>query len=250
MSNKAIRIYSKPTMVNNYEKMQKIYTMKLKELYSAIVEMIPFKKNNEIRILDIGSGPASLSLRILKKYPKAIITCLDGSEEMLAAGKKMLDNYSTQKITFIKSNFAKKRLSKLFIDKFDFVVSTFAIHHLSHKDKRRLFKEIFEILKDNGGFIIGDIVRSKSQKIELKYEDIWAHHVKKMTKSIFKKDISLEFIKVKGRKREKEEGDRPASLEEQLQWLRIAGFDTVECVWKYYCFAVYAGFKSGYNFKI
>jgi len=141
-------------------------------------------------------------------------------------------------------------VSRLFNEKFDAVVSTFAIHHLSHRDKRHLFKEIFKILKDNGGFINGDIVRSKNQKIETKYEDIWARHVKKMTKSILKKDVLLESIKAKGRKREKEEGDRPASLEEQLQWLRIAGFDTAECIWKYYCFAVYGGFKSGYNFKI
>lgn len=244
MGTKAIRVYSESKMVKDYERIQKIYTMKLEELYEVIIEMIPFQKNNGIRILDIGSGPGSLSLRILKKYPKVVITCLDGSLQMLAAAKKMLDNYSAQKKTFIKFNFETEKLSEVFNEKFDMVVSAFAIHHLSHRAKRQLFKEIYKIIETNGGFINGDIVRSKNHKIELKYEDVWARHVKKMVKYILKKDILLESIKAEGRKREEEEGDKPASLEEQLRWLRTAGFDTVECVWKYYCFAVYGGFKS------
>lgn len=38
--------------------------------------------------------------------------------------------------------------------------------------------------------------------------------------------------------------DKPTSVERQLDWLRSAGFEDVDCVWKYYNLAVYFGFKK------
>jgi tRNA (cmo5U34)-methyltransferase len=39
------------------------------------------------------------------------------------------------------------------------------------------------------------------------------------------------------------EGDKPATVEDQLMWLQEAGFKVVECVWKYYHIAVILGIK-------
>jgi hypothetical protein len=37
--------------------------------------------------------------------------------------------------------------------------------------------------------------------------------------------------------------DQPARLDEQLLWLRRAGFDHVDCFWKWFELAVFAGTK-------
>jgi len=37
--------------------------------------------------------------------------------------------------------------------------------------------------------------------------------------------------------------DKPSSLSEQLQWLKEAGFQDVDCYYKYFNFAVYSGKK-------
>ena len=40
------------------------------------------------------------------------------------------------------------------------------------------------------------------------------------------------------------EDDIPATMEDQLKWLRNAGFDEVECVWRYFNYAICLGFKK------
>jgi len=44
--------------------------------------------------------------------------------------------------------------------------------------------------------------------------------------------------------RERMRHDRCADLEVQLRWLRDAGFTAVDCVFKYWRFAVIAAFKG------
>jgi hypothetical protein len=42
----------------------------------------------------------------------------------------------------------------------------------------------------------------------------------------------------------KKEGDKPATVEDQIQWLLEAGFKVAECVWKYFLLSVIIGIKS------
>jgi tRNA (cmo5U34)-methyltransferase len=76
---------------------------------------------------------------------------------------------------------------------FDLVVSALAVHHLDGAGKRGLFSRVAGVLRPGGEFVLGDVVVPAAGKTGPTYID-W-------------------------------EMDLPDSVEDQLAWLREAGFE-------------------------
>ena len=76
---------------------------------------------------------------------------------------------------------------------FDLVVSALAAHHLAAAGKRDLFSRVADVLRPGGTFVLGDVVVPPAGKTV---------------------PIEIEWVK-----------DLPDSVEDQLAWLREAGFE-------------------------
>jgi tRNA (cmo5U34)-methyltransferase len=88
---------------------------------------------------------------------------------------------------------------------FDLVFSALAVHHLDGRGKRDLFRRVREVVAPGGRFVLADVVvpeREEDQQIEID----WVM-------------------------------DLPDRLDDQLEWLRTAGFDA-EPVWTFKDLAV------------
>jgi tRNA (cmo5U34)-methyltransferase len=88
---------------------------------------------------------------------------------------------------------------------FDLAVSSLAIHHLDSAGKRDLFRRVHDVVADGGTFVLGDVVVPESPD-----------------------DAQIEIDWVV---------DLPDRLDDQLAWLREAGFDA-EPLWAYKDLAV------------
>jgi tRNA (cmo5U34)-methyltransferase len=76
---------------------------------------------------------------------------------------------------------------------FDLVVSALAVHHLDGAGKRDLFSRVARVLRPGGRFVLGDVVVPPAGQ---------------------EGPISIDW-----------EMDKPDSVEDQLAWLRAAGFE-------------------------
>jgi cyclopropane fatty-acyl-phospholipid synthase-like methyltransferase len=102
-----------------------------------------------------------------------------------------------------------------FGDRFDLIVSGFAIHHVGDDRKRSLFAELHRALDPGGLFANLEVVKSATSR---RHE---------------------EFLAAIGRTADDPE-DRLAAIDEQLTWLSAAGFVEVECLWRWRGFALLA----------
>lgn len=128
-------------------------------------------QNGEV-IVDLGSGRGTDVIKATKyigKNGKAI--GIDLTNEMIEVAKKNAEKLKIQNVEFIQANFEEIPLPDQMVD---VVISNCSINHA--KDKEKVFKEIFRILKKEGRFIISDIIAEEEiPEIVKNNPDAWAN---------------------------------------------------------------------------
>jgi tRNA (cmo5U34)-methyltransferase len=167
------------------------------------------------RILDLGTGDGRLLAILRIDRPQMRGVALDLSELMLEAAR---DRFAgDERIELVRHDLAEPLPA---IGRFDAVVSSMAIHHLEHERKRSLYGEIFDLLEPGGLFANFEHVASPTRRLH------------------------LAFYAAIGEPLEHEDpSDRLLDVESQLAWLREAGFEDVDCYWKWLEMALLIGVK-------
>ncbi len=199
------------------------------DFYQIAIKEIPFTKEQNIDVLDLGSGTGLMAGLVASNYPNAKIQLLDIAEKMLSEAQEKL-KYFKNDFDFIVANYSK---IKSFNKNFDLIISSLSIHHLTDFEKQNLFKVIHAHLKSDGIFINADQVLGGTEEIETIYRSRWIEQVKE--KGASDKELSAAL--------ERMEEDKMSTLASQTQWLKEAGFVNVNCWFKNYSFVVYSGTK-------
>ena len=130
------------------------YKIMMDTIYSTVMEKSP------TTILDIGIGTGVLALRLYEGGNA--ITGVDFSNEMLSISKPKMPNAK-----FYQYNFAEGLPPEIKETKYDFIVSTYALHHLTDSLKVTLIKLLLNHLNENGLIMIGDISFQTRDKLEV-----------------------------------------------------------------------------------
>ena len=182
---------------------------------SSLLEFIPPATH---RILDLGTGDGRLLALVLRElakrqHPNTEAVAIDFSPAMLDAARKRFVGDSS--VAVIAHNLDDPLPD---LGKFDAVISSFAIHHVTHQRKRALYSEIHDRLNAGGVFC----------NLE---------HVASPTPSLHE-----EFLRLSGFTPQTEDpSNQLLDVETQLQWLREIGFADVDCHWKWRELALLAG---------
>jgi SAM-dependent methyltransferase len=162
------------------------------------------------RILDLGCGDGRLTALVLAAHPESTAVCVDMSPPMLDAAAERFDG---DKRVTIATHDLERPLP--FDGPFDAVISSLAIHHVEDERKRMLYAEVASLLTAGGVFANLEIVQSPTQALHDQWRDEMGA----------RDDAS----------------DRLAPMEAQLHWLREAGLQDVDCIWKWRALALLRG---------
>ena len=175
---------------------------------ATLLEFVPAGAS---RILDVGSGGGRLLALVKAARPQAHFVGLDFSPTMLEALRKLCAGDGS--VTIVDHNF-ENTLPPM--GSFDAIISSFAIHHVSHERKHSLYEEIFQMLAPQGVFCNLEHVASPTPRLHRG----------------FLQAISWE---------DEDPSNKLLDLETQLRWLREIGFVDVDCLWKWRELALLAG---------
>lgn len=205
----------------SYDRQRTIVIPNLDQLYNIITDLAD-SNITAPRILDLGAGTGLLTENIFNKYSRGYFTLIDISEEMLdIARKRFKDNLNFKYILgdYLKADFE---------DSFDIIISSLSIHHLEDNDKRIIYSKVYELLNDDGIFLNADQVLAPSPENEYIYQKNWWEKIETGTLNLDEKDVIIDRMK----------HDKPATLENNIIWLKNSGFTNVDVFYKYYNFCV------------
>lgn len=199
------------------------------EFYGTVLELIPYQSESKFSVLDLGAGTGLLTAMLADAFPQARFTLSDVAPAMLEVAKERFASQG-DRFAFRVEDYLAQPLS----GEFDVVVSALSLHHTPHAELPNAFKSIYSILKRGGLFINADQTLGVSSHNEDRIAAMWE-------RGCYERGATEEEIE--GAK-ERMKADLTAPLEMQLEWMRKAGFNDVECWYKNWRFAVYSGQKS------
>jgi tRNA (cmo5U34)-methyltransferase len=119
------------------------------------------------------------------------------------------------------------------------------IHLIPDDAKWRLYRWAFEHLVPGGVLINADRLRAATPTLDDVYHELWMQHIVRRTKEVLGKDVALATVRERQRTMDQAAGLQCATLEQNTDWLREAGFAAVECYWKNGQWAVFGGQALG-----
>ena len=216
----------------------------IREVQTAMVlRMIPHPIDAPIRILDIGAGYGALAAAVLADRPNSTAVCLDASEAMLKLGEERNANLRNR-IKFVQASLETVDWVKSVEGTFDAVISARALHHFTENQRRKyIFQEVFTLVRPGGCFINADNVRARTKALVERYRQARDEYLDRYVKESSGGKTNL--AEAKAASPSTYHGPHNNGyLEEELAWLREAGFEDVDCFWKFTTTVVYGGFRS------
>lgn len=128
-----------------------------KDVLSTIYEEI---LTNEMKnVLDIGFGTGTLTTKL---YDQGChIWGVDFSERMIALAREKMPD-----AVLVQGDFAEGLPEKLTEQKYDAIVATYSLHHLTDERKITFLSELQQYLAENGRIYIGDVAFGDRQELE------------------------------------------------------------------------------------
>ena len=187
------------------------------------------------RFLDLGCGAGAISELLLNAAPGSSGLGIDFSEPMLAAAAQRLARYDGR-WQAARADLGTQAWSEAVPESsYDAIVSGLAIHHLPTERKRALFAEALALLAPGAMFINMDYVAIDGPLRGLFDERMLENAVRAEREAGGTRhahELDLE-----------DDDDRPDTVEDQLRWLRDAGFEQVEVHFKWAEAAIFGGIR-------
>ena len=180
--------------------------------------ILSYKNDDAIKLLELGIGTGLTTKKILDIKPHIHVDAIDFSHTMIQGAQKLLEPYN---VNFIEGDYAKITFDK----DYDIVCSVIGIHHQTQEGKKELFNKIYTSLKSGGIFVFGDLVTYKNKHVAALNNAKHFHHLVNNTTN----DTTLtewafhhQYL------------NELAPLEDQLEWLKEAGFRIVDVIYRHF----------------
>jgi tRNA (cmo5U34)-methyltransferase len=194
------------------------------------------------RVLDLGCGPGIVAARLLSELLGTSVVGVDASPPMLALAGERLAPYSGR-FALARADFETITPDDLAGGPFGAAIAVQAIHNSSDEGKRRALASVRAVMAPGGLFVLCDRVRVTASTVFPAYLTLWDKLDEQYAPLGWQHSEGRSFVEHE--RTVADHGDLPGSLEQNLLWLREAGFGAVAAVHVVGVRAVIVGIAPG-----
>jgi tRNA (cmo5U34)-methyltransferase len=173
------------------------------------------------RVLDLGCGAGIVAARVLDGIAGSAVVGVDNSPPMLAMARERLAPY-TGRFELARADFETLTPEGLPDGPFAAAIAVQAIHNSTDEGKRRTLSSVRATLAPGGLFVLSDRIRITSAAVFPSYLALWDRLDARYAAQGWQLGEGRTFVEHE--RSVTERGDKPGSLEQNLLWLREAGF--------------------------
>jgi tRNA (cmo5U34)-methyltransferase len=233
-------VWKLPAIVDRYLSFRSAIPL-VQEQVGVMMSILKSRPAPVENFLDLGCGDGILGATVLGAYPSSRGVFIDFSRPMLDQAREHLKDYAGQ-LTFLDLDYGDPAWVEALGSQhpFDAVVSGYSIHHQPDARKRSIYQEIFSLCKPGGWFINIEHIAPDSQLATDLFTNHVIHGYYAIEQRTGGKRTRAEMADVY-LKRPDREANKLLSVDVQCGWLREIGFEEVDCYFRIYELAVFAG---------
>src|ERR1700722_18318805 len=144
--------------IDRWDAQQQVYLPDREERFTALIDAVAEAAGRaDPLILDLGCGPGSLAVRLLRHLPDATVIAIDNDPLLLALGRAARAGEAGS-LSFAELDLAEPGWSAMLRlgRQVDAAVSTTALHWLAPAALAGLYAEVGEVLRPGGLLLNGD----------------------------------------------------------------------------------------------
>ena len=235
-------VWKLPAIVDRYLSYRAAIPLAQQQI-GVMISILKRRQQPVKNFLDLGCGDGILGASILGEYPSALGVLVDFSEPMLDQAREQLKEFGSR-LSFENLDYGDpvwiSRVQTYGL--FDAIVSGYSIHHQPDERKQELYQEIFDLLQPGAWFVNIEHVSSAAQT----NIDLFEDHYIAARFAIERRDggpQTFEQLAAEYKNRPDKAANILAPVELQCDWLREIGYEEVDCYFRIYELAVFAGRK-------
>jgi SAM-dependent methyltransferase len=214
--------------------------------FSIMFDVLEARLGTKFTALDLGCGPGSLSIRLLRRFPRARVVAVDYDPVVRQIGQGAVGDVGGR-MTWVDAKLgAPGWMDALPIRRFDAAVSTTALHWLDRPALAHLYRDLGRLVRRHGVFLDGDhlpwsppngpMSRLARAVLDLEYPPGQRKTEWKGWDEWWRKARREPALRDAFREHRRRQASHPprgsTALEYHVRCLRRAGFRNIEPIWE------------------
>lgn len=210
-----------------------------REQLDLVLTLLAQVQPRGLRVLDLGCGDGLVAELILNRLPESYVAGVDMSEPMMQAASVRLAAYPGR---YALHRRGLEETAPLMTKSapFDAAIGIQSIHHLAGPGKRRLFAWVALHLRPGGLFVLSDRVRLPSAALFPYYQALYNARQARYGQP----PLPVGYGYAAHRRSLALRADLPDTVDDQVAWLREAGFGEADCFYRDLERAIFGGLKQ------
>lgn len=242
MSGDGIEAYDVPERIASYDADMDVMHPNRHKMIDVALEVLPLRPEQEFRVLDLGSGTGIFTKRLLDAFPRATVLAVDGASTMVEVAKERLGALRSR-VEFRIGDFRDLDALLSRSDRGLAVISSYALHHLHPEEKAAVVSRCVDFLEPDGWLLNADVIVAGAAPLESRYQELRIEGIVRRAREGDDRFGDPMRARAHLDQMEAAEGDRPLTLQQDLDILRRSGLNHVGVFWVEYREALMGGIR-------